>query len=404
MKKVQVLFVDDEERLLSALRRMLRDQRDVWDMYFVNSAKAALALMQSQHIDVIVSDMRMPEMDGAELLSIVQREHPHATRIILSGYAENETIFKTVGPSHRYLAKPCKSRVLRATIERALALRAILGGEELKKLVSGIKNIPSPSSAFRKFIAEVTSPRTTSERIAAALGADIALTAQTLKLTNSAYFALPQKVTSIEQAVRLLGLDTLRSLVTMATFYATYQGDGSHTKVLETLNARSMQIARLARNICTALKAPAETADAAFCAGLTAHIGTLILVVNLPGKFDEAVALVENGTCSIVEAEQRVFGATHAELGAYLLGLWGFQDSIVEAVAHHHQPPVEAEETVTPAMALHIAQFVSRAASQGGLDSEPLIRSALDSRTLEAMGGAEMLETWQRMYQEVCRG
>lgn len=404
MEKTQVLFVDDEERLLSGLRRMLRDQRSVWDMHFVNSGKAALDLMATQNFDVVISDMRMPEMDGAQLLSIVQKEYPNTTRIILSGYAENETVLRTVGPSHQYLAKPCEPEVLKRTIEQALELRATLSSDELKQLVSGLKNVPSPSSTYQKFMSEIASPRATTESVAAVLSCDIGLAAQTLKLTNSAYFSLPQRISALGQAVKLLGFETIRSLVTLANFYIAFEGNAQHLKVLEILNLRSILIARLARKICVAEKLPVSEIDAAFCGGMLAHVGTLILVTNRPDKFDEAINLVEVNGQRIDAAERAVFGATHADLGAYLLGLWGFPDPVVEAVAFHHADTNSNGSGMTPALAVRIAQFVTRKINEERGGSERLIKSDIDGVALEAVGGDGRMAQWEAMFEEMIDG
>ena len=101
--KTKVLFVDDEANVLSGLRRMLRSQRQVWDMQFANGGAAALELMANQSFDVVVSDMRMPGVDGAELLNRVNDLFPDTVRLVLSGQSEHEKIFRAIGPAHQFL-------------------------------------------------------------------------------------------------------------------------------------------------------------------------------------------------------------------------------------------------------------------------------------------------------------
>ncbi len=402
--KVNVLFVDDDERLLQGLRRMLRGMRDEWEMTFVTSGAQALEFMAGHPVDVIVSDMRMPKMDGAQLLSEVQTLYPGTMRIILSGFAENETVLRTVGPSHQYLAKPCDPELLKKTISRSLYLKTLLDDENLRRVVAGLKTVPSPSSAYRNLIAELSSPSASAGSVAKSIGADIGMTAQTLKLTNSAYFSLPQKVVSIEQAVKLLGFDTIRSLATIADFYQTYGGDPVHLKILETLSARSMVVAALTRKICTAEGLDAASGDTAFCAGLMAHVGTLVLVANLLEKFDEATGIADRENISICDAERRVFGATHAQLGAYLLGLWGFSCHVVQTVATHHRPERSGGDEFGIAGAVHVAQFLTRDMGHGAAESENMIRSFLDEAWLERIGRTGRLPVWRKLYEEVLHG
>ena len=132
----KIIFVDDELHVLDGLRRMLRSVSKEWDLRFAESGEAALAMLEQQPADVIVSDMRMPRMDGAELLRKVKEKYPGSVRIILSGYADEEAILRTVGPAHQYLAKPCDSKLLISTINRALGLRKYLASPEIQRLVA----------------------------------------------------------------------------------------------------------------------------------------------------------------------------------------------------------------------------------------------------------------------------
>lgn len=103
----RILFVDDESFILSGIRRSLRPYRKEWDMSFCEGAQAALTLLEKEQKDIIFSDMRMPGMDGSELLRIVREKYPEMIRIVLSGYSENEEIVKEEKLAHRYLSKPC---------------------------------------------------------------------------------------------------------------------------------------------------------------------------------------------------------------------------------------------------------------------------------------------------------
>ncbi len=336
--KSRILFVDDESRVLSGLRRMLRDMRGEWDMTFVDSGKKALETMQERGFDVAVSDMRMPEMDGATLLREIRRRHPRTARIILSGYSEEDAVLRTVGPAHQYLAKPCDAAVLVNTINRTLGLRRFLDNKDLVDLVSGLEHLPSPPAAFSQLLHQLDSPQSAISDIADTIAGDLAMAAQTLKLTNSAYFALPQKVNDLHHAVRLLGVDTLKGLVLIAGFYKQLSGDAVIAAQIETLSQRCLSIGTVAKTIATAEGYSVNQIDQATSAGVLTHIGTLALMANLPERFNQAIGIVEEEALNIVDAERRVFGAAHPEIGAYMLGLWGFTDPITEAVAYHHAP------------------------------------------------------------------
>lgn len=398
--KSRVLFVDDDANILSGLRRMLRGMRKDWDMSFINSGRKALEIMREQEFDVIVSDMRMPEMDGATLLKEVRRCHPRVARIILSGYAEEETVLRTVGPAHQYLAKPCDATVLIDTINRTLKLRRFLDDKDLVELVSGLEHLPSPPEVYSRLLLQLDSSKSAVSDIADTIAEDMAMTAQTLKLTNSAYFSLPQKVDSLHHAVSLLGVDTLKSLVLVAGFFKQFSGNPHIGAQIERLSERCLSIGMVAHSIATAEGLASNQIDQASSAGVLTHIGTLALMVNWPERFSEAVKLVETKNMSIIEAEQQIFGAAHPEIGAYLLGLWGFTDPITEAVAYHHSPkaiPSKAEPSVL--ISVYAAQCllkvidINKSDDDEG-DGDELANSGLDMDYLREIGLDSMIPKW----------
>ena len=131
-----LLFVDDEPRVLQGLERQLHGMRHEWQMSFAESGHKALQFMAANPVEVIVSDMMMPGMDGAELLTEVMKRHPSVIRIVLSGHTDRESTLRLVGPAHQYLSKPCNADELRGAIERAFVMRDLLANEKLKHLTN----------------------------------------------------------------------------------------------------------------------------------------------------------------------------------------------------------------------------------------------------------------------------
>ena len=118
----RILFVDDEPAILDAIRRSFRSHRARWQMDFAPSAASALDLLAAEAVDVIVTDFRMPDMDGGQLLTLVRERWPKTARLILSGYSGLQAQLITDGLAHEYLNKPCSSEDLERAIERALSL------------------------------------------------------------------------------------------------------------------------------------------------------------------------------------------------------------------------------------------------------------------------------------------
>ena len=337
MERTRILFVDDDPHVLKALRRSMSEMDDEWDLAFCDSGAAALADLARHPADVVVSDMRMPGMDGADLLDEVRKRHPATIRVILSGFAETASVLKTIGPTHIYLAKPCQPQTLHAAITRPLALRRLLADPLLRAAIGNVSNLPSPPDLFLRIDEELRSPRASTASVAALLAQDVAMTAEILKLTNSAFFGLGARITSPLQAVRTLGLETVQTLVLTAGLFRQFGGGGSLVPHLAGLNAFSLSLSRLAEAIAREMEADEATAKAAQCAAMLSSVGCLVFLDHDCRKCEESLAGVRKGMF-LAEAERAAFGATHHLVGAYLLGLWGFSDAVVEAVAFADEP------------------------------------------------------------------
>ena len=117
----RILFVDDEVAVLDSIRRLLRPQRFLWQMEFANDAASALELIAAEPFEVVVTDFRMPGMDGDQLLAIVRERSPATARLILSGYSGKDASMAAGGLVHQYLNKPCSRDDLVLAIERAIS-------------------------------------------------------------------------------------------------------------------------------------------------------------------------------------------------------------------------------------------------------------------------------------------
>lgn len=398
--KPRVVFVDDEDNILKGIARMLRAKRGVWDMIFAPSGRAALEAMATAPPDLVVSDMRMPGMDGAELLAKVRDRHPKAVRFVLSGFAEREAVLKTIGPSHRYLAKPCDEKTLVNAIETSLKLRILLHGSALEQSVARLSFVPSAPRIYADILSELSSKFGSAESLTAKIEQDVGISAQLLKLTNSAYFSLPTRCATVKQAINFLGFDNVRAAVLMAGVFDQFRNlTPAMIHVVEAVGRHSLGLGILAQAIARSEGQDAEIADQAFCAGILSHIGTVVLAANQSERFQVAMSDVDKHDVPLIEAELGAFGANHGEVGAFLLGLWGFSDPIVEAIAHHHRPGAYTRTSAPVLTALHIAQYLTRAYS-----SRPARRTHsddLDASYLEAIGATSRLPEWQKVFETV---
>ena len=221
----KILFVDDESMVLDGLRRMLRSMRQEWDMTFVESGQMALDWLEKNNCDVIVSDMRMPGMDGAQLLGEVRQRHPHMIRLALSGHSEVEMLLESVRATHQFLAKPCDPEILRSTVERALGLMAMIEDDAIRMIIAQIDSLPSLPALYGEVMNEICTPEGSISKVGQIIEKDVAMTAKMLQIVNSAFFGLKRHVSSASQATTLLGVDIIRSLVLTTKIFSSFDQD-----------------------------------------------------------------------------------------------------------------------------------------------------------------------------------
>lgn len=377
-----ILFVDDEDRVLAGLRRLLRPMRREWDMHFALSGAEALEYLAANPVDVVVSDVRMPGMDGIQLLDEVRSRFPDLIRIILSGHSDQVATLRATGVAHQYLAKPCDPVVLQTAIDRSAALRRDLGDEQVAAAIGGTKSLPPAPKVYDQLTAELAKEEPSLNVVADIVATDPALAAKVLQLVNSAFFALRREVTSVPQAVALLGMKTVVGLTLTVGLFDTPQPSPEIATILTKVRARSMDAANVAKAIALAEGASSADGDAAFLAGILHDCGKLVMSVNWPQEFTR---LEQAG--ATVEAEQASYGLDHARAGGYLLGVWGLPDEIVEAVTYHHAPDRSLDEQFGITAALHAA-LATMDRVRGGSDFP------FDEALIDRLGKADRIPAW----------
>ncbi len=352
MKK-KILFVDDEENILQGLERSLHSMLDLWDMRFCLGGENGLKAVTTESFDAVVSDMTMPGMGGVEFLSKVRDLTPSAARFALSGNSEKEMLIESSGICHQYLLKPCNPKDLKDVICRAVNLQNTIHSDELKKIVSQIKQLPSAPVLYNKIREELMRPEPEGERISNIISQDVAMTAKVLHLVNTAFFGLPRQVSSAEDATKLLGFDLIEKLVLAIEIFAAFDESEMGHLNINKLWDHSFATGQLAKEIAMAERSEKTTIDQSMISGILHDIGKLVIAANYPDCYIDGPA---NHSDDDSQKElKHLHGDSHAEVGAYLMGLWGLPNPIIEAVAFHHQPDRLECYDFTPLTAVHAA-------------------------------------------------
>ena len=397
MTSLRVLFVDDEQMVLDGLRRMLRGRRREWEMHFACGPAQALELLDRITFDVVVADMRMPGMDGAELLGLVRDRQPQAVRIILSGHSDVDLILRSVGSSHQYLTKPCDADLLQRTISRACSLKELLASERLREVVGGLESIPSVPHVFRELVQRLESPDASMKEIGRLISHDIGMTAQLLRIVNSSYFGVCSRISDPERAVVFLGLSTLSSLVLGTKLFEGIDGDVIERTGLGPLWPHSVTVAAGARRLVDIRRGDTKMAEDAFAAGMVHDAGILVLAQNLTNDYAEVVRRARTGDAPLHVIERAVLGVDHQAVGAYVMNLWGLPSPVVEAVAFHHCPADCGDADFSALTAIHIADAwdIGEGPRRDHVPPAPL-----DEAYLERAGCADSLVEWREALAE----
>jgi HD-like signal output (HDOD) protein len=379
---LRILFVDDDVRVLEAMRRTLRLMKNEWSMEFVLSGEAALDSLAKTPVDVIISDVRMPGMDGWQLLAKVKELYPQTVRLVLSGHAEPGAIMRLVGTAHQYIAKPGDTETLKAAIAQTQLLKQLLTSDRLARLVGQVGTLPSCPKAFQDISNCLRKPNASVAEASRIIGRDVAMTANTLKLVNSAFFGARQRITRVDRAVAYLGMDTLAAL---ALGHSLFQSGPSaaHGVDLEELWLHSLQTARAARAIALVEKFQPFRIEEAFLAGMLHEVGRVVYATRSASGTVDPLGSKEDTTEEIAQH--------HAEVGAYLLGLWGFPSHIVAAVALHHTPNRRADTGFDLTVLVHVADRLAHA--QCARSVGPL-ELGVESGLLESLGLLEHVPRW----------
>ncbi len=381
----RILFVDDEPRVLAGLKRLLHKMRGEWEMEFAESGAEALDRLATAPFDVLVTDMRMPKMDGAALLTHARDRYPKTVRIILSGHTEDEAAYRALPIAHQFLAKPCDADMLRQTIDRSSKLLDTISNDRVLSAVGRIGRVPSIPRLYRELTAVLASSTSSNEQIADVLEQDPGMCGKLLQMVNSAFFGQPRRVSDVSQAVALLGTQMLRNLVLNTEVFDVFPAR-SDTFSIDKLQRHIALTARIAAQ----LEPRAPWAQEAYTAGLLHDIGILVIASYLPDDFKEIVERSDRESTSMHVIEADVIGVTHAEIGGYLLGLWGLQHSTVEAVAYHHTPEQLRNRSFDCAQAVYVANELAHDCDASGDAAHKRAPAALSYIDLD-----DRYEEWQ---------
>jgi HD-like signal output (HDOD) protein len=397
-KKKRILFAGFSDSESKELRAATAHSDGHWDSHFVADAPAALTMLTEHKFDALVANMAMTGKNGAELLHEARELHPHTLGFIVGEVTDQSLIIDCIGGTHQFIRRPYQPVKLMTSLKRGLRLDNWLVTDDLRKLVPKLRRLPSLPSTYFNLLKEVESASATTQGIGSVIARDPVATGRLLQMTNSAAFSLVQKVTDPVHAVTLLGIETVKSLVmSLQIFSQTDMARGAGLS-LEILWEHSLLVAKFARQITLKQTNDPRLAGDAFTAGLLHDVGRIVLASNLPKEYAEIIAAAREHSRPLHEEETAVLRVNHAEIGAYLLGMWGLPAEIVEATGGHHAPGQTVYATEFSLLAaVHAANVF---AHEAGGQTDGLALPELDLEYFRMIMMEDQLPAWR----ECCTG
>lgn len=372
-----ILFVDDEKAILNSIRREFFDSP--YDIYVANSGKEALGILEKNQIDLIVSDMRMPEMDGYELLKRVKLSYPDVIRLILSGFTDEKTVFKSIynNLAKLFITKPWKKDDFRRAIDEVFKTEELLRNNISLNYIKDIGKLPTIPSVLQEISDVVEHDDHNIDKIVKLIEADITLSSEVLRIINSAFYGI--KTASIKTAVLSLGLVNLKAIIATAEVFKSEDDFYNKKQIWEHSNLTNKILIELYNKVLNK-KIP----DYCSTAGLLHDIGKVAFFKIYDKEYDELYKLAADKSLDEINSlEKDKFKIDHEELGGYLLQWWDIPYAIVESALYHHNPMSSSDTHRELVSMIHIADHYSWQIIN------PSYKPALNIQVLQSYGIAE---------------
>ncbi len=346
----RILIVDDEEQILKSLVRLFK--RTDYQIITALDGENALQIMSKENIDLIISDVRMPKMDGYQLLCLVKEKYPKVFRIILSGYAEENLLFQALEKNIAkiYIFKPWINKEIIQVVDEIFKVEKTLEESDFLSVINNIDELPTIKSSYEKMISLIDNGAELKE-ICVEIEKDISIGAKMLHLANSACQGV--KTGSINKAVTYLGIQNVIKIV-KSTLIMDEMSNDIFKKEFEMLWKHSTLTNKVLIYIYDKFLHKKIHEDHS-SAGILINVGKVLMYKSFHERYFQAVMRAINENVSMLQLEKELFNITHKEAGGYLLKWWELPQSIVEGTLFHHIPLDERVVNKELVCALHIA-------------------------------------------------
>lgn len=326
-----ILIVDDEQPILSSLKSLLRKEN--YDITIMDNPKEAIGLLFRNKYDIVISDMRMPEINGITLLEKATELNPNSFRIILSGYEDKNIVFGAIaaGYAHAYMLKPWEDNFLKDILRRSAKIVERIVKVDSKQLLGRLSALPVENKYLDYIKSIINKEEVSIDQLAKFVEESPGLLSKLLHLANSVYIGAIGRVTSAKEAIHFLGLSYVITLLsTYEILNSYYDSLPSNIRVfIDKWIQHSSKRAKIFEKILINLEKNNNHKDIGLIAAMYWDLALLIEACIFPEQMSKFI------TSTFYETRENAkigFGENYFYLGTLLLEMWNFPEKIIENI------------------------------------------------------------------------
>ncbi len=349
----RILVVDDDVHILNSMSEAFRGTD--YTIIIAESGIKALMLMKTQEIDLVISNLIMPLMDGNKLLLYIKEQFPNVIRVIMGSNTDEESVFKAIlqNVAKFYILKPWNNEKLLEYVDQVFETEDMLRSDNLLLFINNIEKLPTIETSYQKILTMIEKDSDIGS-IALEIEKDFAISTKLLQIANSAYYGL--RTGSVKHAAVYLGLQNLKSLIYSTTILNSLNSASpqDQQRVNDLWNHAALTNKLL--NYMYEVFMNKKLTEAAYSAGLLHNIGILPLIKNNIEDYGALINKVRIKSLNLIDIETETYQINHQEAGGYLIDWWKLPFPIVEAALFHHRPLDSRIMNKEIVAAVHLAQ------------------------------------------------
>jgi putative nucleotidyltransferase with HDIG domain len=351
-KQTVVVFTNNK-KISQVILSAIKDMKINLDTYSIDHS-FGLDVLQKKETGYMMVDQDIEE-SFIDVLTVAKEKFPHIIRILMVSKWTQELILMSNRIVHLIIEKKALDEQITYLLQKAIRINLLLNDASLIKMVSTFDAMPSLKSVYLEILHHSQKSDSSLKKIGELVESDVVLSAKMLQIANLSIYAKTKRIADVKQAVNSLGLNLLRALIIQVHIFSRGTTSDHATSYLSSVEKHSTKVAKLSRQLAEYLEVDKQTQEESFIVGLLHDIGKFVLSKDA-ASYKAIEKVIKEKMVLPYQAEGEILNTTHAEIGAYLLGIWGFPLTTIEAVAYHHRPLTFEKKEITPITFVHVAE------------------------------------------------